>query len=79
MPPLNDAVFLAIGPEKELAKAVADGRKGTEMPASALEKGGTLTADQVQVLAKGLGQMGRRRCGEEDLARLPAPRRDRGP
>ncbi len=57
-PPLNDAVFLAIAPEKELAKVIADGRKGTEMPAFALEKGGTLTADQVQVLAAGLGKWG---------------------
>ena len=53
-PPLNDAVFLAIAPEKELAKVIAGGRKGTEMPAFALEKGGTLTAEQVQALAAGL-------------------------
>ena len=48
-PPLNDAVFLAIAPEMELAKVIASGRKGTEMPAFALEKGGTLTAEQVQI------------------------------
>jgi cytochrome c oxidase cbb3-type subunit III len=53
-PPLNDAVFLAIAPESELAKVIAGGRKGTEMPAFAKEQGGTLTAQQVQALAVGL-------------------------
>jgi cytochrome c oxidase cbb3-type subunit III len=53
-PPLNDAVFLAIAPDDELAKVIAGGRKGTEMPAFAKEQGGTLTAEQVQILAVGL-------------------------
>ena len=53
-PPLNDAVFLAIAPEDELAMVIAGGRKGTEMPAFAKEQGGTLTAEQVQALAVGL-------------------------
>jgi len=53
-PPLNDAVFLAIVPESELAMIIAGGRKGTEMPAFAKEQGGTLTAEQVQALAVGL-------------------------
>jgi cytochrome c oxidase cbb3-type subunit III len=53
-PPLNDGVFLGIAPENELAKVIAGGRKGTEMPAFAKEQGGTLTAEQVQALAAGL-------------------------
>ncbi len=53
-PPLNDAVFLAIVPEKELVKVIAGGRKGTEMPAFALENGGTLSTKQVHALAAGL-------------------------
>ena len=57
-PPLNDAVFLAIVPEKELVKVIAGGRKGTEMPAFAKEQGGTLTAEQVQALPRGCARNG---------------------
>lgn len=55
-PPLNDPVFLAIAPQEELAKVIAGGRSGTEMPAFALDRGGTLTAKQVRVLVAGLRQ-----------------------
>jgi cytochrome c oxidase cbb3-type subunit III len=53
-PPLNDAVFLAIVPQKALEKVIGAGRPGTEMPAFAQDQGGTLTDEQVQTLATGL-------------------------
>jgi cytochrome c oxidase cbb3-type subunit 3 len=51
-PPLHDALFRAIIPEKELEKLIAHGRKNTLMPAFAQESGGPLTAVQIQVLVK---------------------------
>jgi cytochrome c oxidase cbb3-type subunit 3 len=68
-PPLNDPVFLAIAPEKELVKVIAEGRKGTEMPAFALDRGGTLTVEQVQVLAAGL----RKHWRDADVAKKKWP------
>jgi cytochrome c oxidase cbb3-type subunit III len=53
-PPLNDATFLAIVPDAELQRVVAEGRRGTLMPAWAQEKGGPLTARQVEILAAGI-------------------------
>ena len=53
-PPLNDALFLAIVPDEELLRVVSEGRPGTPMPAFAREKGGRLTAKQVEAVAKGL-------------------------
>jgi cytochrome c oxidase cbb3-type subunit 3 len=51
-PPLNDALFRAVIPEKELENIIARGRKDTLMPAFAQESGGPLTAAQIQVLVK---------------------------
>jgi cytochrome c oxidase cbb3-type subunit 3 len=51
-PPLHDALFRAIIPEKELENIIARGRKNTLMPAFAQESGGPLTAAQIQVLVK---------------------------
>jgi mono/diheme cytochrome c family protein len=53
-PPLNDRLFLAIVPDEELRRVIADGRPGTLMPAFLKEKGGTLTAEQVRILADGI-------------------------
>lgn len=53
-PPLNDPVFLAIVPDEVLSEVVADGRPGTPMPAFSRDAGGTLTDEQVQVLAGGI-------------------------
>ncbi len=53
-PPLNDSIFLAIVPDDELKRVVAEGRKGTLMPAWSSEHGGPLTAKQVEVLAQGM-------------------------
>jgi mono/diheme cytochrome c family protein len=49
-PPLNDALFRALVPEKTVESVVSSGRPGTLMPAFAQAQGGTLTADQVRVL-----------------------------
>ncbi len=53
-PPLNDPLFLTIVPDSVLQSVIRDGRPGTLMPAFAQDKGGTLTAAQVQALAGGL-------------------------
>ena len=53
-PPLNDPLFLAIIPDAVLRKVVTEGRAGTLMPAFAQEKGGTLTAAQVEIVAANL-------------------------
>jgi mono/diheme cytochrome c family protein len=53
-PPLNDRLFLAIIPDDELLRVVREGRPGTPMPAFAREKGGPLTAKQVEAVAQGL-------------------------
>jgi cytochrome c oxidase cbb3-type subunit III len=53
-PPLNDALFLAIIPDEELLRVVREGRPGTPMPAFAREKGGPLTAKQVEAVARGI-------------------------
>jgi cytochrome c oxidase cbb3-type subunit III len=49
-PPLNDGLFRALIPEKELARVVTSGRAGTSMPAFAAVNGGALTPNQVQAL-----------------------------
>ncbi len=51
-PPLNDAIFRAIVSEPELESTIIHGRKGTLMPAFAMENGGMLTEPQIQVLVK---------------------------
>jgi cytochrome c oxidase cbb3-type subunit 3/ubiquinol-cytochrome c reductase cytochrome c subunit len=53
-PPLNDGLFLGLVPEPDLQRVISEGRAGTLMPAFALDNGGHLTADQVQVLAHGI-------------------------
>ncbi len=53
-PPLNDSVFLAIVPDDVLVKVISGGRAGTSMPAFADSLGGTLTAEQVKILAAGI-------------------------
>lgn len=50
-PPLNDPLFLALVPDAELRKVIRDGRPGTPMPGFARSKGGTLSDEQVELLA----------------------------
>lgn len=53
-PPLNDALFLLLISDETLLSVIRDGRPGTPMPAFAVEQGGTLTAEQIQIIAKGV-------------------------
>jgi mono/diheme cytochrome c family protein len=53
-PPLNDGLFLALIPDKELQGVISQGRPGTLMPAFAASQGGALTNEQVKVLAQGI-------------------------
>jgi cytochrome c oxidase cbb3-type subunit 3/ubiquinol-cytochrome c reductase cytochrome c subunit len=53
-PPLNDSLFLHIASADQLKEAIANGRKGTPMPAFAHANGGTLTDEQIAALADGL-------------------------
>lgn len=53
-PPLNDPLFLALIPDEALHAVIRDGRPGTPMPAFAAERGGTLSAEQVKIIATGL-------------------------
>ncbi|WP_428306738.1 cytochrome c [Lacipirellula sp.] len=69
-PPLNDPLFLALVTPAELIEVIRNGRNGTPMPAFATEQGGTLTAEQVQILANGL--QGHWPIDEEDKAELAA-------
>jgi len=53
-PPLNNKLFLALVPDAELKRVIAAGRTGTLMPAFAESDGGSLAAEQVEVLARGI-------------------------
>jgi mono/diheme cytochrome c family protein len=58
-PPLNDPIFLAIVPDKELRRVISDGRSVTpeqksQMPAFAVARGGALTDAQIKLLVSGL-------------------------
>lgn len=53
-PPLNDEMFLSLISNAQLAQIIADGRPGTLMPAFAAANGGSLTGEQVKILADGI-------------------------
>ena len=53
-PPLNDPIFLAIVPDQEVLRIITDGRAGTLMPAFARKNQGTLTDEQIEIIAAGL-------------------------
>ncbi len=53
-PPLNDPLFRAAVPEKELGDVIKNGRKGTLMPAFLRKKGGPLSEAQVHALVYGI-------------------------
>jgi len=55
-PPLNDPLFLAIVPDEVLRAVITGGRPGTPMPAFARLNGGTLTDEQIGIIATGLKQ-----------------------
>jgi len=53
-PPLNDKLFLALMPDAEVRSVIEAGRSGTLMPAFAEAEGGSLSTEQVEVLARGI-------------------------
>ncbi len=53
-PPLNDPLFEKIVPDKDLELVIRDGRQGTPMPPFLIDKGGSLTQKQIDVLVAGL-------------------------
>lgn len=53
-PPLNDPLFLSIVPDEVLQEVIARGRAGTPMPAFDKRLGGTLTDEQIKIIAEGL-------------------------
>jgi len=55
-PPLNDPLFVSLMSNDDLQGVIAQGRKGTLMPAWAQSSGGPLTDDQVAALVKGIKQ-----------------------
>jgi cytochrome c oxidase cbb3-type subunit 3/ubiquinol-cytochrome c reductase cytochrome c subunit len=55
-PPLNNELFLALIPDRELDRVIKEGRHNTLMPAFATANGGHLTSAQVEILAKGIRQ-----------------------
>lgn len=55
-PPLNDPLFLHIASAEQIAQVIHDGRRDTPMPAFARDLGGTLTDQQIEILATGLSE-----------------------
>ena len=53
-PPLNDPLFLAIVPDDVLQQVVTQGRHWTSMPVFSELSGGSMTDEQIHILATGL-------------------------
>ncbi len=51
---MKDPIYLAMLPEDVLRNVITNGVPGTAMPALAREKGGVLTAEQIDSLVKGI-------------------------
>ncbi len=68
-PPLNDSLFLAIIPGDELKHVAAEGRSGSLMTAFRHDQGGPLTAQQVEIVARGI----RARWSEPSETFEPSP------
>ncbi len=52
--PIGDPVYLALAKPKYIEAITRTGVPGTTMPAFAIENGGTLTNEQIAIIAKGL-------------------------
>lgn len=78
-PPLNDPLFLRIVPDAELHRVITEGRLATKdrpatpMAAFAQEKGGTLTKEQVKILADGIKQKWQSAASAGDAPAYLAP------
>ena len=57
-PPLSDPIFVALVSEDELHNVIANGRRGTLMPAWLDSAGGPLTQQQVSALVTGIKRRG---------------------
>lgn len=67
-PPLNDELFQTIVADQTLLDLVSKGRAGTQMPAFAIDNGGTLTEQQVKIVADGIRKTwGGKRWEQDDL------------
>jgi mono/diheme cytochrome c family protein len=77
-PPLNDPLFLAIVPRAELQRVIADGRSGTPMPAFAPDRGGSLTDEQVRILALGVEEKWGGIAAPQPLPSYDAPEKEQG-
>ena len=53
---LNDPVYLALVPPEHLRRVIAVGVTGTAQPAFAIDAGGSLTDQQIDVLVRGIEQ-----------------------
>lgn len=53
-PPLNDPLFASLITEEALLQVISHGRAGTPMPAFSSVAGGSLTTEQVEILARGI-------------------------
>ena len=67
--PLGDVVYLALASSEYIESITRTGVSGTTMPAFAIEEGGTLTDEQIAIIATGLhtrwGDGGRLLAGAE--------------
>ena len=57
---LNDPVYLALAPPERVRQVIAVGVPGTAQPAFALDAGGPLTNQQIDVLVRGMEERWRR-------------------
>jgi mono/diheme cytochrome c family protein len=70
-PPLNDPLFLAIVPDAELKQVITAGRKGALMPPFAVEHGGKLTPEQIDILVSEMRKRWEKK-DDTDRRHLPA-------
>jgi cytochrome c oxidase cbb3-type subunit 3/ubiquinol-cytochrome c reductase cytochrome c subunit len=69
-PPLNDPIFLAIVSQDDLVRVITGGRAGTPMPAFGRQFAGTLTEEQIHIVAAGVKE--RWRVKQPADKKLPA-------
>ncbi|MEE3329168.1 MAG: c-type cytochrome [Myxococcota bacterium] len=70
--PLGDSVYLALASPQYLEAITRTGVPGTTMPAFALENGGTLTDEQIAIIARGLHEKWGDKGQNLGTASLPA-------
>lgn len=68
---LSDPVYLAIVDQDSMRKAIANGVRGTSMPAFAQSAGGMLTNKQLEVITSGISRVGGAREFSTEAIPLP--------